>query len=174
MFFRRLKSWDVLQAAACLLCKVELSGKIKMEDRISNKIVVGKKDKIWALYGKSWKWSDGVKKCCKPVVTRNLDMQCQLVQKIDRNNHRPLLILVCNGPQSKNSMITLLWKNKWFNVFICFGISKLAPRERACPLFRAFNICLIQSALKRSYARQKAVYLLFLSDLSQVIVYPCN
>ena len=84
--FRRLKSWDVLQAAACLLCKVELSGKIKMEDRISNKIVVGKKDKIWALYGKSWKWSDGVKKCCKPVVTRNLDMQCQLVQKIDRNN----------------------------------------------------------------------------------------
>ena len=39
--FRRFKSWDVLQAAACLLCKVELSGKNKMADRISGKIAVG-------------------------------------------------------------------------------------------------------------------------------------
>ena len=169
----------MLQAAACLLCKVELSGKIEMADRISGKIaVVGQNLSICIkssyTKGKSWKWSDGVKRCSKPVVTRILDMQCQLVQKIDRNNHRPLLILVCNGPQSKNSLITLLWKNKWFNLFICCGIYKLAPRERACPLSRAFNICLIQSALMRSFARQKAVYLLFLSDLSQVIVYPCN
>ena len=30
--FRRFKSWGVLQAAVCLLCKVELSGKIKMAE----------------------------------------------------------------------------------------------------------------------------------------------
>ena len=125
--FRRFKSWGVLQAAVCLLCKVELSGKIKMAESQVRLLLDIKRTKYEYLYlysytnGKSWKWSELVKRSCKPVFTRILDMQFQFVQKIDRNNHRPLLILVCNGPQSKNSMITLLWKTNdliFFNLLL--------------------------------------------------------